>query len=124
MFNWFEAEDKIEQFFDDSKNMYHADQLTFRKLYSSDHCTSQGKWIDDHYFSISAAHALKVALEKFDIIGKTMYGANIRDCNGMSTIYDDDCMGKNPTTDVMKYLILRPNCKLYSSWDTPASLVC
>ena len=34
-----------------------------------------------------------------------------------------DCMGKNPESDVKKYLILRPNSKLYSQWDTAASLV-
>lgn len=123
-FNWLEADGKVEELFEDCKHKYHADQLTFRKLYAAEHDTPQGKWIDEHYFSIAAAHALKTALEKFDVIGKTLYGTNVRDCNGMSTIFDDDCMGKNPTTDVMKYLILRPNCKLYSSWDTPASLVC
>jgi hypothetical protein len=32
-------------------------------------------------------------------------------------------MGKNPETDVLKYLILRPNCHLYSQWDSKASLV-
>ena len=123
-FNYLENSAYADQLFATCKNEYHADQLTFRKLYASEHNTTQGKWIDEHYFSISAMHSLKKTLEKFDIIGKTMYGANIRDCNGMSTIFDDDCMGKAPTTDVMKYLILRPNCKLYSSWDTHASLVC
>ena len=56
-------------------------------------------------------------------IGSTLYGATIRDVNGMSVIYDEDCMGKNPDSDVKKFLILRPNCHLYSQWDSKASLV-
>ena len=63
-------------------------------------------------------------MKKFDPISKTMYGYSIRYINGMSVVFDDDCMGKNPKNDnTLKYLILRPNCKLYSSWDDPASLV-
>lgn len=66
---------------------------------------------------------LKSALDMYPVIGKTLYGMNIRDCEGISVIYDDNCMGKKPFNDVHKYYILRPNCKLYSSWDTAASLV-
>ena len=40
----------------------------------------------------------------------------------MSTVIDDDCMSQVPK-DEYKYLILRPNCKLYSRWDDPASLI-
>ena len=62
-------------------------------------------------------------MKKFTPVGKTMYGADIRHVKKMSVIFDDDCMGKSPTSNAVKYLILRPNCKLYSSWDDPASLV-
>ena len=31
-------------------------------------------------------------------------------------------MAKTPKREY-KYLILRPNCKLYSQWDDPASLI-
>ena len=61
---------------------------------------------------------------QFPVACQTVYGADIRHIGGMSVIFDDDCMGKRPKKDsTVKYLILRPNCKLYSSWDTPASLV-
>lgn len=30
---------------------------------------------------------------------------------------------KMPVQDTYKYLILQPNCKLYSRWDDPASLI-
>lgn len=47
--------------------------------------------------------------------------------DGMAVVVDDDCMakGKLPDAekDAYKYLILQPDCKLYSQWDDPASLI-
>lgn len=49
--------------------------------------------------------------------------------HGLSVVLDDDCMGKRDCTadgnteENYKYLILRPDCKLYSAWDDPASLI-
>ncbi len=110
-------------FFDWCSNTLHADQITFRKLYVSDKKTSQGEWIDENGITPEALYTLVGALKIFPVIGKTIYGADIISINNMSVIFDDDCMGKNPTKNAVKYLILRPNCKLYSSWDTAASLV-
>ena len=106
-----------------ARDCLQADQITFRKLYASDTTTEQGRWVTEHQPSISFLNDLLEYLEQFPITGKTMYGADVRDINGMSVIFDRDCMGKNPETDVKKYLILRPNCKLYSQWDSKASLV-
>jgi len=125
-FNLSEAFNGIgpETLFEKARKDYHADQVTFRKLYVSDKGTEQGKWIAMHEFSHNDNDLLKSHLRcNYPIIGKTLYGAAIRDVMGMSVIYDEDCMGKNPETEVKKFLILRPNCKLYSQWDSPASLV-
>lgn len=113
----------IDKLFDMLKEKYHANQVTFRKMYASDKNTPQGDWLSKHEFPKTMARELEDYLVEFPIIDKTLYGANIRDVNEMSVIYDNDCMGKNPETDVKKFLILRPNCKLYSQWDTKASLV-
>lgn len=112
-----------EDFYGYLKEAYHADQVTFRKMYASDKDTPQGKWLAAHEFPKKEADGLSSSLKWFPVISKTPYGANIRDVQGMSVIYDEDCMGKNPDSDVKKFLILRPNCKLYSQWDTKASLV-
>lgn len=119
----FEENEVKEKLFCYCKRTLNADQLTFRKLYASNADTPQSKWILDNAFSENSNLKLKSVLESYPVIGKTPYGMAIRDCEGLSVIYDDDCMGKNPTEDTLKYLILRPNCKLYSSWDTKASLV-
>lgn len=104
------------------KNELHADQVTFRQMYASKDTTEQNKWIREHAFADK--YDLMQYLKTFSPVGETVYGAEIRHIDGMSVIFDDDCMGKKLKKDnTVKYLILRPNCKLYSSWDTPASLV-
>ena len=110
-------------FFDWCSSTLHADQVTFRKLYVSDSHTTQKRWIEENSITTGALYALIDALKQFPVIGKTVYGTDIIHINNMSVIFDDDCMGKNPTKNAVKYLILRPNCKLYSSWDSIASLV-
>lgn len=112
----------IEEVFDHAKSL-NANQVTFGKLYASDDDTEQGKWINEHNVSIEFRHDLYKFLEENPIIGNTIYGNNIRNVDDISVIYDEDCMGKDPTNNALKYLILRPNCKLYSSWDSKASLV-
>ena len=104
------------------KDELHADQVTFRQMYASKDGTEQNKWIREHAFADK--YDLMQYLKTFSPVGETVYGAEIRYIDGMSVIFDDDCMGKKSKNDnTVKYLILRPNCKLYSSWDTPASLV-
>lgn len=99
-----------------------ANQITYRKLYASDEDTPQSKWIVENPIQ-SQFGWINNCLERYPSIGHTIYGAIIKDVEGMSVIYDTDCMGKDQVGAAMKYLILRPNCKLYSSWESPASLV-
>ena len=47
---------------------------------------------------------------------------------GLSIVVDSDGLAKDDTKtqapgENYKYLILQPDCKLYSQWDDPASLV-
>lgn len=107
-----------------ASSVLHADQLTFRRLYYAvGDDTSQAKWIAEHQPSGELLNSIELNLGTSPIIGETAYGAICYDVKGMSVIYDCDCMGKNPESEVKKYLILRPNCKLYSQWDSKASLV-
>lgn len=114
----------VKGFFNACRNQWLADQVTFRRLYTSDKDTEQAKWIREHKPRESDLNNLEKFLRKFNPARTTVYGAAIRYIDGMSVVYDTDCMGKKPKDgDTVKYLILRPNCKLYSSWDSPASLV-
>lgn len=104
-----------------------ADQVTLRVLYASSSDTEQGKWVYDHALSPQKIQAIAEYVKRVgNPLGKLPYGATKYSVDGMSVVLDDDCMGKKQceeATDTYKYLILRPDCKLYSAWDDPASLI-
>ena len=100
-----------------------ANQITFRVLYSSGLDTPQDKWISDNAASDEYVQRIRAYIqENGTIFGRLAFGAVKYGINGMSTVLDDDCMSQTPKEEY-KYLILRPNCKLYSRWDDPASLI-
>ena len=52
------------------------------------------------------------------------FGAICYSVDGLSVVIDDDCMSKNNTvSETVKYVILRPNAKIYTRWDDPASIL-
>jgi hypothetical protein len=105
-----------------------ADQVTFRKLYiSEDTISKQNTWIeangfDDYYLDKIEEGIVKEG--KF--LGILPFGAEKYSVNKITTVVDNNCMDKpreRVEPDTYKYLILRPNCKLYSSWDDNGSLI-
>ena len=60
------------------------------------------------------------ALERLPF-GAIRYGVH-----DMSCVVDSNCMGEmeeKSITDTIKYLILRPDCKVYTRWDNKSSLL-
>lgn len=111
-----------EEIFASCKNLG-ADQVIFRVLYSSGQKTIQDLWIAEHSCDT------QVILNIRDYIlnhGRPLeileFGSIRYSVNGISTVLDDDCMNTVPKKE-LKYLILRPDCKLYTKWDDPASLL-
>lgn len=106
-----------------------ADQVTLRVLYADHDTTKQSEWVRKHAMrKETAKHLAAYAKVKGVPIGRLPYGALKVSLNGMSVVIDDDCMGKRGwqeayTEENYKYLILRPDCKLYRAWDDPASLI-
>ena len=100
-----------------------ADQVTFRVLYQSGNKSPQNDWIAEHAASKSLVSELKYHIE---LNGRELevleYGAIKYSVYGISTVIDSDCMSTEAKVDV-KYLVLRPNCKLYTKWDDRASLL-
>jgi hypothetical protein len=100
-----------------------GNQVTFRKLYTSDQNTDQDRWIKNNEFP---EPFLKDIIEYIKNNGKLLrvldYGQLCYSVDGISTVVDDDCMSQTPKKD-LKYLILRPDCKLYSQWDDKGSLI-
>ena len=101
-----------------------ADQVTFRKLYYvTDNNKEIQNWIVDNRLSDSTYNALYKDCKHYGTALQILpFGATKYDYKGISMVFDEDCMEQN-LKDTLKYLILRPNCKLYSHWNTPASLI-
>lgn len=100
-----------------------ADQITFRQLYESGGNSPEEQWVRDCAISENEWEGIYNAVrEDGEMIDMLEYGRKKYDVRGMSVVIDDDCMSKE-AGDVAKYLILRPNCKLYSKWNTKASLI-
>lgn len=106
-----------------------ADQVTLRVLYTDNRSeTPQAKWVRENAASKEFVNGLKnYVLSVGDKLGVLPYGATKYSLNGMSVVVDADCMAKEEEkkseAENYKYLILRSNCKLYSQWDDPASLI-
>ena len=101
-----------------------ADQVTFRVLYSSGN-GDEMRWIKEHAASVDAVAQINNFIRtNGTVLGVLPYGFTKYSVYGMSVVVDDDCMAKREQeADNYKYLVLRPDCKLYSSWDDKASLI-
>ena len=103
-----------------------ADQITFRKMWTSNNNTDIDNWIktytekSDDFFK-----KLNIYIQKNGrFLGKLPFGALQYSLNEISAVIDDDCMDdKDPNKEELKYLILRENAKLYSKWDDKGSLI-
>jgi hypothetical protein len=96
-----------------------ADQITLRKLYDADDGGPQSEWVQKNRIDDSN---LREYVSRTPKLRQLEYGQTAHSINGMSVVFDDDCMAKGDNAD-FKYLIIRPDGKLYSSWDDPASLI-
>lgn len=99
-----------------------ANQVTFRILYTSGTDTPQDKWIASHPCNKSGEDITKYVESRGTFLEILPFGAKKYSVNGIATVVDNDCMSTQAKED-FKYLILRPDCKLYSKWDDKASLI-
>lgn len=103
-----------------------ADQVTFRKMWKSNNNNIIDKWIEENAANENFLSSLNVYIkEKGKLLGHLTFGTlqyEIGGENGISTVVDEDCMA-NEVKDTFKYLILRENGKLYTRWDSKASLI-
>lgn len=99
-----------------------ADQVTIREMYEDGGNSPESRWVKEHRVSAEPiVGAIKQIGKK---LGVLPYGAEKYSFLGVTTVVDADCMGKTEQEDESyKYLILQPNCKLYSQWDDPASII-
>ncbi len=92
-------------------------------MYLSGTDSEQDRWLNENKMKDSRIDDFsKWIKENGRPLAILEFGAIKYDIHGMSVILDDDCMSEE-VKDSYKYLILRPDCKLYSKWDTKASLI-
>jgi hypothetical protein len=121
-----------EQIFQKAKELG-ANQITFRVLYSiSNPETKEEKEINDWILRNKCSDEYIKKVNEFIIThGKPnerlSFGAIRFSVNGISCVVDDNCMGKTKNIEDVKedvkYLILRPDCKIYTQWDDPGSIL-
>lgn len=101
-----------------------ADQVTFRKMWSAPG-TPEAEWIANNCkfddYVIDAIN--KEVMNHGTLICKLPYGASRYDFRGFSIVVDTDSMAKDENNLATKYYIIREDGKMYSSWDSKASIV-
>jgi len=101
-----------------------ANQVTFRKMWSAPG-TPEAEWIKAHgRIADFILASVKTAVEtNGTLINVLPYGAARYDYKGFSIVIDTDSMAKDENNMATKYYIIRENGKMYSSWDSAASIV-
>jgi len=107
-----------------------ANQITFRVLYNNEQPQNDDEkeiagWIIKHKANDEKIKEINEYIKKYGRLLEVLpFGAYRYSVHGMSCVVDDDCMNSNsgPKEEV-KYLILRPNCKLYTKWDDEGSIL-
>jgi MoaA/NifB/PqqE/SkfB family radical SAM enzyme len=109
-------------FFKEAKRLG-ARQITFRCLYiSGDEELSQNIWIKEHSYANKLE--LNQFIERFGTpLEKLPFGAIRYSFEGISTVVDQNSMSTGLAVGPVKYLVLRPNCRLYTRWDDEGSIL-
>lgn len=106
-------------------NYLNADQVTLRQLYKSGTDSRQDAWIDKNGMALCDFKIIQNYVKNHGKpLGILPHGTIKYSLNSLCVVIDTDCMDKKEkTSEDYKYLILQPDCKLYSQWDDPASLI-
>jgi molybdenum cofactor biosynthesis enzyme MoaA len=112
----------IKSIFDMSEALG-ADQVTFRKMFHAGDGGKEDTWIKDHLYS--KWDDLTNYIEEVGTpLHRLSFGPMKYSVNGISTVADWDCMSTTGNdTAIIRSLILRPNCKLYTHWGDKGSLI-
>lgn len=92
--------------------------LTVRELYTND---GKLEWCAKHKLDVSPY--IQYIREHGRPLEKLPDYKIRYSINGLSVVVDDDCMSQKADQDTLRYLILRPDGKLYTKWGDKASLL-
>jgi len=112
----------VEEIFQRSKELG-ANQITFRILYTSGLNTKEDKWIEVYSCNSEKTTLIKEYIKEHGRELEVLpFGATRYSVDEMSVVVDSDCMATE-VKNTIRYMVLRPDCKLYSRWDDKGSLV-
>lgn len=104
-----------------------ANQVTLRTLYADGNETKQANWVSNFTMRPDQTKVFDdFVVNNGKPLGRLPYGYRKFGITGMCIVSDADSMSKDESKqdkENYKYLILQPDCKLYSQWDDPASLI-
>ena len=111
-----------------------ADQVIFREFYTSKNDSEENIWIENNKCSDETIERFnKYILRYGRALERLPFGAIRYSLDGISTVLDNNCMASNGDElaerlskdgeETIRYLILRPNGKLYTKWDDKGSLI-
>ena len=94
-----------------------ARQIIFRVLYESGGNHPQDIWVRERRCGDKKVAEIRSYIkENGRPLRRLPFGAVAYSVGGLSVVLDEDCM-QGEVTENLKYLILRPDCKLYSHWN-------
>lgn len=111
-----------------------ADQVIFREFYTSENDSKENTWIEENKASDETIKRFQKYIVKYGRpLERLPFGAMRYSLDGISTVLDSNCMASNGDDlaerlskdgeEAIRYLILRPNGKLYTKWDDKGSLI-
>ena len=122
-YNKYDSVDIMGSLFDRIKNLG-ADQVTFKSLYESGGNLPEDLWVRKHKANPKIEPLITEYIRtEGDIIRRLYTGEYVFSINGMAVVINKDCMSTKIIDDVLRYVILKSNGKLYTRWDNPASLL-
>ena len=119
--NWFTIQ-SVERIFEVARESG-ANQLLFRVLYEDGGDSPEEKWVRENACSVDKINEIRNYITSNGrALNKLPFGAVKYSVSGISCVLDEDCMHREVTED-LKYLVLQPDCKLYSHWSDLGSLI-
>ena len=112
MTNWFD-DYSLDHILDQLANVWKPNQVSFKKIYGADNMAS-GRYEEmARQFKANPEH------RKLEMLALGLWKY---DAQGMGVVWNDDCMVSEEQEDP-RYLILQPDAKLYTRWDSKGSVI-
>ena len=112
MTTWFD-DYTLDYIMDQLETVWQPDQISFKKIYGAEEMAS--KKYDEFVEEFKSNKEYK----QLELLS---FGLWKYDAKGMGVVWNDDCM-VSKSQEKPRYLILQPDGKLYTRWDTKASVI-